>query len=229
MCAILLSPFPSYASQCINSVVVEDSPFHFLRRFTDGLNYAQTSIKRYTDKTETSSDADSISSQLSVITLGKADLECAESQVAAYRMSSHAIIRQSAEVAASSFAQLARLQQQTLLDFQAAINAGPKNFKPWTFMARQAERVSAIDEAWKRLVPVAILATYSVMDKNLSTGRVSNLALTARQRNEILEKLRATFGTEISEGNKSGHKAAVAAGPVLYEVLSNQQRTLHPK
>lgn len=52
-------------------------------------------------------------------------------------------------------------------------------------MAKQAERVYAVAEEWKRLVPAAVLATSAASGKPSSKGRLSNLALTDSQRDEI--------------------------------------------
>ncbi len=226
MLAGLVQPPPSDADLCIASVVEKNSPFHFLLSLTDGLGYAQTSIQRFNKGTQGSPKGSFLLSMLSVIKVAKADLECAESQVDGYRTSSHPAIQQSAEATASVFARLSSLQGQSLLDFRAAIDAGPDDFNLGTFVTKQAARIVAADAEWKGLVPAVVLATYMVTKNHSSTGQMVNVALTPVQRAEILQKLRATFGEGITKGAARGQKAVVAAGAVLYEALNNQQHTV---
>ena len=53
---------------------------------------------------------------------------------------------------------------------------------------------------------------------------MSGLALTAKQRDDILQTLRSTFGEEITRGIKAGQISLVAAAEDLYEVIGNQSR-----
>lgn len=228
MSAGLVQPPPSHADLCIASMVEKNSPFHFLISLTDALGYAQTSVQRFNEGTQVSPKENSFLSKLSVFKLAKADLECAESQLDGYRTSPHATIRQSAEATASVFARLSSLQGQTLLDFRAAIDAGPEGFSLETFVARQAARIAAADAEWKRLVPAVVLATHTVTKSHSATGQMANVALTPIQRAGILQKLKAIFGDSIMNEAGRGQKAVATAGAVLYEALNNQQRTIRP-
>jgi len=110
------------------------------------------------------------------------------------------------------------------LDLKSSLDAGPEKFKYGTAMERQAEHAASLDQAWKLLPPVAIAATFSVIEEDPETKLMSRLALTASQRSEILHKLHSLFGDEVSKGIKTGQSALVAAGAVLYEVIGKQAR-----
>ena len=53
---------------------------------------------------------------------------------------------------------------------------------------------------------------------------MSRLALTAKQRDKILQMLRSTFGEEVTKGMKAGEIPLVVAASALYEVIGNQPR-----
>jgi hypothetical protein len=157
--------------------------------------------------------------------LGKADFECAESQVSPYAASSVETIQISARGAALVFARLAELHQKSVAQHTALLNSiGKGRMEPGTVLESQAELGASYDEAWKSLIPAATAATFSVVEEDPTTGRMSGLALTAKQRDKILRNLRSTFGDEITKGMKAGQTSLVASAAVLYEVIGNQPR-----
>ena len=124
-----------------------------------------------------------------------------------------------------ALARLADLQEKSVAQHTALLNSiGEGRVDPGTVLESQAELGASYDEAWKLLIPAATAATYSVVEEDPATGRMSGLALTAKQRNEILQKLRSEFGEEITKGMKAGQISLVAAAAVLYEVIGNQPR-----
>lgn len=226
LCVLCLStalaqPSTSYGNLCVVSVIQKNSLFNFLVSLVDGLDNAQNSIRRYNDESAGRPKDRTLSSTLSAIKMAKADLECAESQISGYRDSVHAPIRQSAQAIASLFSRLANLQGQTILEFQAAIDSGPKDFNLKIFVARQATRIAAVDAEWQQLVP-AVFRAASMASTNLSsTGPAPDLTLMSIQRAHIMKKLKTTFGEDVTKGPARDQKAVITAGAVFYETLNN--------
>ena len=78
-------------------------------------------------------------------------------------------------------------------------------------------------------LPAAIAGTYAVVEHDPTTGRMSGLALTVPQRDEILKKLSATFGDQVTHGVQAGQFSLVAAAAAVYHVIGNQKRTPREK
>jgi hypothetical protein len=213
---------PAHAGLCMPPVVQKESPYQYILSLTDALSYAKSALDRIPKNLNSlSSDYD----LLLGLKLGKADFECAGSQVSPYAASSTETIQTSARGAASVFARLGDLQEQSVAQYTALLNSmGERRVEPGTVLEGQAELGASYDEAWKLLIPAAVAATYSVVEKDPTTGRMSRLALTAKQRDDILQQLRSTFGEEIRKGMKAGQISLVAAAAVLYEVIGNQPR-----
>jgi hypothetical protein len=203
--------------------VEKESAYHYLLSLADSLSYAKTAVERDAGP-KSSSFEDNMFNVLYAHKLVKADFECAASQVSPYTQSSDEAIQTSATGVGIAFLRLSDLQEEAINEWTKTLDAGPKAFKQGTFLKRQAERAASIDDAWKLLVPAVIAGTYGVIEKDSQTGLMSRLALTTKQRDEILEQLRSTFGEDITKGMKAGQISLVAAASTLYEVLWNQHR-----
>jgi hypothetical protein len=190
--------------------------------FTDALSYAKSAVERIPGETESQSSSYDL---LLGFRLGKKDYECAESQVSPYIKSSNEAIQASSEMASMAFARLADLQDESAAQYKSFLDSiGEGNLKPGTMLDERAKLGASYDETWKILPMAATAGTYAVVEEDPATGRMSGLALTAKQRDEILQKLRSTFGNEITQGVKAGQISLVAAAAVLYEVIGNQPR-----
>jgi hypothetical protein len=213
----------SHAALCFPSSSETDSAYQYLVSLTESLGYAKTAIERHLGPENTSFEGDMFN-VLYAHKLAKGDFECAASQVAPYTKSPNEAIQTSAIGVGTVFMRLAELQDNAVDEWTKTLDAGPKGFKQGTFLERQAARAVMIDETWKVLVPSVIAATYSVIEKDPQTGLMSRLGLTTKERDEILQNLRSTFGEEIKKGMQAGQISLVAAASVLYEVLWNQHR-----
>lgn len=220
---LLMLHTPSHAGLCLPHDVEKESPYRYVLTLIDSMGYAQTAIKRQEQKSSTNTE-ETLFQLFYGFKLAEADFDCAEFQVSPYVSSTNEAIRTSAKGAALSYSRLGALQEEAALHLKLLLDAGPNEFKYGTMLERQAERAASMDEVWKLLPPAAIAATYSVIEEDPTTGRMSGLALTAKQREEILQKLRSTFGEEITKGVKAGQISLVAAAAVLYEVIGNQPR-----
>jgi hypothetical protein len=213
---------PVHAGLCMSPAVQKDSPYQYILSLTDALSYAKSALDRIPK------DLNSLSSHYDLLLglkLGKVDYECAGSQVSPYAASSTEAIQISAQGAALVFARLGDLQEQSVAQHTALLNSiGAQRVEPGTILEREAELGASYDAVWKLLIPAATAATYSVVEEDPTTGRMSGLALTAKQRDEILQRLRSTFGEEITKGMQEGQISLVAAAAVLYEVIGNQPR-----
>jgi hypothetical protein len=186
------------------------------------MGYAKSALDRVPKSTKSqSSDYD----VLLGLKLGKADFECAGSQVSPYASSSTEAIQLSAQAAALVFTSLVALREKSVAQYTAILNSTDgRGIERGTALEKQADLGAAYDETWKLLIPAALAATHSVVEEDITTGRMSRLALTATQRDEILQNLRFTFGEEITKGMKAGQISLVAAAAVLYHVIGNQNR-----
>jgi hypothetical protein len=225
ICALTLVifPFSAEAALCYPPKVEAESPYPYLLTLADSFSYANDAIGRGNAPNATDG-GDEIFQSLVVFKKVKADFECAASQVAPYAKSSNEYISKSAELIGLTFLTLADYQEEIINDFKVALDAGPAGFKRGTFIERQAQRAASIDDTWKQLVPAAIMATYSVIELDAATGRMSRLALTSKERDEVLRRLRSTFGNDVTKGMKGGQIALVAAAASVYEVIGNQPR-----
>lgn len=213
---------PAHAGLCIPPVVEKDSPYQYILTLADAMSYAKTALDRVQkDLNPQSTDYD----LLLALKMGKIDFQCAASQVSPYASSSTETIQVSAQGAALVFTSLVDLRQKSVAQYTAILNSPDgQGIERGTALEKQAELGAAYDETWKLLIPSALAATYSVVEKDPTTGRMSGLALTAKQRDEILQTLRSTFGEDVTRGMKAGQSSLVAAAAILYEVIGNRSR-----
>ncbi len=218
-CTVVCIATSAQASVCLPPKVEKESPYRYVLTLADALSYAKSALDR---AAATQGPSVGNFELLLALKLGKADLECAESQVAPFVGSLNKPIKLSAQVAAAVFSQLAKLQQRsvdehkTLLD---SIAAG--QVKPGTVLERQAELVASYDEAWKNLIPAVIASTYALIEIEPATGLMSRLGLTRAQRDEILKALTSTFGNAVTGGMKAGQIPLIAAASALYQVVGD--------
>jgi hypothetical protein len=159
--------------------------------------------------------------------LGKADFECANSQVSPFVTSSNEAIKTSAKGAALVFSLLVDLQDKSVAEHKAALDSiAEGKLKLGSVLERQAELAAAYDEAWKLLIPAVIASIYAVVEVEPATGLMSRLGLTGAQRDDILKKLHSTFGNDVTGGMRTGQLPLSAAAAALYQVLGDPQRKL---
>lgn len=217
---------PTNAGLCIQPVVQKEIPYQYLVSLTDAFSYAKSGLDRFPGRKDERADAGTLAFETFLdLKLAKADLECAASQISPYSTSADRSIKRSAEVGAVSFTLLADLLDKLAADYKVLHDSPPQgHVKYETLLANQAERAAAFDEAWKMLIPAATAATYSVVEEDPQTGLMWDLALTMTQRDDIRQRLRTTFGEEVTKGMKAGQLSLVAAAAVLYEGIGNQPR-----
>lgn len=213
----------SHAGLCLPPAFEKESAYHYLLSLNTSFSYAKDAVERLGGKRSTDADVE-IFKVLYGLKLAKADFECAATQVSPYDASTNEAIRASANGVGAVFLRLADFQEQAAHEIELTLDAGPGEFKKGTFLERQAERAASMDETWKLLVPATIMATYSVIEEDPTTGRMSRLALTAKQRDEVLRGLRSIFGEQVTKGMKAGQISLVAAAATIYEVIGNQPR-----
>lgn len=224
--ALSLAAVPAEGGLCIPPTVQRDSPYHYVASLTEALTYAKSGLDRTAHGRQGSGSVSDFDLLLG-LKLGKADFVCAGSQLSAYSASSNEAIKTSAEGATLVFALLAKLHERTAAEHKVLLDSiSEGKLKPGTVLERQAELAASYDEAWKLLIPAVIAGTYAVVEEDPKTGLMSRLALTRAQRDEILRKLRATFGEDIARGAKAGQLPLTAAAAVLYQVVGDPQRGL---
>jgi hypothetical protein len=223
--ALALYAVPAESTMCVPPTVEKDSPYHYITSLTEALSHARAAVDRaISPQPRQVSEVD----LFIALKLGKADFDCARAQVSAYATSSNDAIKTSAEGTTLTFARLAQLNDRSVAEYKAILDSvgEGKPLKQGSVAERQAELAVAYDEAWKLLIPSVIAGTYAVVEEHPSTGRMSGLALTRAQRDEIIRKLRATFGEEVTRGLQAGQVPLTAAAAALYQVLGDPKRQL---
>ena len=223
--ALALCVVPAESAICIPPTVVTDSPYHYIKSLTDALSYAKDALDRSASlQPRQGGDVD----LFVAIKLAKTDYECARSQVSPYAASTNKAIKTSADGAAFTFDRLAQLSDRTVAEYREVLNSRSegRQLKQGTLAERQAELAVAYDETWKMLITSATAGTYAVVEENPKTGLMSGLALTRAQRDEILRKLRTTFGDDVTRGLQAGQLPLTASAAVLYQVIGIQKRQL---
>ena len=213
------------AGVCQPPTVEKDSPYRYVLTLADALGYAKSGLDRTAPSQlgQKPTDFDFLLG----LKLGKADYECAKSQVAPFSASSNEAIKLSAQGVAIVFSVLVNLQQRSVDEYKALLDANAEGkLKPGTLLERQAELAASYDEAWKDLIPAVIASTYAVVEVEPSTGLMSRLGLTRVQRDEILQTLTSAFGNDVRGGMKAGQTSLTAAAAALYQVLADPQRKL---
>lgn len=224
--ALSLAAVPAQGGLCTPPTVQRNSPYHYIATLTEALTYAKSGLDRTAQSGQGSSSVSDFDLLLG-LKLGKADFDCAASQVSAYAASSNEAIKTSAEGATFVFTLLAKLHERSVAEYKALLDSiSEGKLKPGTVLERQAELAASYDEAWKLLIPAVVAGTYAVVEEDPKTRLMSRLALTRAQRDEILRKLRATFGEEIARGLKAGQLPLAAAAAALYQVVGDRQRQL---
>jgi hypothetical protein len=223
--ALSLMPSPAQAGQCTRPTVQTESPYHYIVSLTDALIYAQSGL----DRTQPNGlgPKPSESDLLRGLILGKADFECAGSQVSPYAASSKQAIKASAEKSAAVFSRLADLHQESVDEHKALLDStGKGNVKAGSVSERQAKLGASSDKALKPLIAEVIAGTYALVEADPTTGRMSRLALTRAQRDKILQKLQSTFGDDVRNGMKAGQPTLTAAAAAIYLVVGDQHLRL---
>ena len=216
---------PAQAGLCIPPTVQKESPYHYIVSLAETLSYAKSGLDR-TGPIGLGPEPSDFDLLLG-LKLGKADFECAKSQVSTYTTSSNEAIKTSAEGTAFAFSLLADLHEKSVAEHKALLDSiGEGKLKPGTVLERQAELVASYDEAWKLLLSAVIAGTYAVVEVEPVTGRMSRLALTRAQRDDILQKLVSTFGNDVTKGMRAGQRPLTAAASALYQVVGDPQRKL---
>jgi hypothetical protein len=214
---ILIATSTAQARLCVPPTV-EPSPYRFLVSMSNALVSAKEGLSRPDSVAQ--GDAYSL---LVALRLQQDDYKCAKSQVEPFVTSGDTVIAASAGHAARIFGRLVQLDDELISLTKGWLEPG-KDFSVSAMADRQAKVTSDLEATWMLLVHVATLSTYTVVREDQSTGRMTRLALTAAQRDEILRILRAGFGNEITGGAKEGQHYLVAAAAIIYSVVGDPKR-----
>jgi len=223
--ALSLLPLEAQAGLRTAPTAQKEDPYHYMVSLAEALTYAKSGLDRTGPSGLGPSSSDF--ALLLGLKLGKADFECARSQIAPYTASSNELIKKSADGVVFVFTLVADLHQKSVAEHKALLDSiGEGTFRPGTALERQAELGASYDEAWKLLIPAVVLGTYAVVEVEPATGLMSGLALSRAHRDEILQKLHSTFGQEVKKGVQAGQPPLTAAASALYQVLGDPQRKL---
>jgi hypothetical protein len=209
------------ADLCMPPPVQAASPYHYLNAFAEALGCAKHAVDRVDSAGVGQSDNDAALALFLALKRGKSDYECAAALMSPYRASTSKAIAESAEGATAAFASLAKLQAESIERLKTMLNSGPDGENPGSELEGQAEAMESRDKALNLLLMSAIGATFTVIEEDRQTGRMSRLALTRAQRDELLRELRSAFGDEIIGGLKEGQFRLTAAAATIYEVIGN--------
>ena len=220
VCAgLFLLPSSAHARLCTPPKVEKDSPYSYMVSLADALVRAKEGLGRVDD----ASASDNPYALLIHLKLQKSDYECAEAHVAPYAASSDTVIRSSAKAVTRIFQRLSNLDDAMVTECKALLDSTGE-VTPATMAERQAEVQSSLEQTWGLLVHAVALSTYTVVAADPTTGRMSRLALTRSQRDEILRVLRSGFGDTVMGGMREDQHYLVAAAAALYQVIADPKR-----
>jgi len=159
----------------------------------------------------------------------RAEFKCAESAVVPFQKSPIKAVSVSATAATISFSELADVQAARVKLLAASLDeVADGTFKPGTAAEAAAQLTVKADEAGQLMLTATVAATLAAVELDPATGLMSRLAMTGKQRDEILTKLRATFGGVVTKGLQAGQSRLVGAAATLYGVISDSRRSTRP-
>jgi hypothetical protein len=202
------------AGVCFPPVVETNSPYRYMLGVADALVYAKQGTSRLHE-----SDQD-VYSILIAVKLQQSDYACAERQIVPYAASTDTMIARAANGLGLVLHRLVELSGEVVAQCKVMMDSS-ETIAPGAFAERQAETQSAVEETWGFLLQVAAISTYPIIRVDPATGRMSRLALTRAQRDEILGVLRSGFGKSIEGGPKVGQVHVDGAAAAVYKVISN--------
>ena len=221
-CTMLACATSAQAQCYVLRQAVPDSPYEYLLAFAEALSDANDANKGVDEK---SPPID----LLIGMRRNRATYKCAESRVAPYQSSSDDAIATSAKGSTAAFAALASNQENLSKHLtQMMDQLAEGTFKPGTAAETTARLTTAGEDAGSLLITAAVAATFAAIAPDPKTGLMSRLSVTAVERDEILGKLRATFGVSVTKGVQSGQGRLVGAAAAVYKVLSDPQRQPKP-
>ena len=221
--AFSLTCSPARAAICIPPAVLVENSYQYILSLTEALTYAKSALDR-TIPARRGSVVDDFELLLA-LKLGKSDFECAKSHVSPYTASPHEVIKTSARGATAVFTRLVDLNDRSVKEYTAFLDSlGDRSVKPGTVLEKQAELGAAYDEVWNLLITAVIAGTYAVVEEDPSTGRMSGLALTAAERDVVLQRLISTFGSDVKGGIRAGQGLLLTAASALYQVVGDPKR-----
>lgn len=194
------------------------SPYSYLLNLTKALSSANEGADQIKD------DANPIQ-LLAAFRATKAGYDCAAFLVAPFLESGNEAISTSAMAASEAFTAAAQNYDEMRKHFAQAIDAvSAGTFKPGTAADRSAAIMQAIDQAGQLLLTAAIAATYSAVEADPSTRKMSGLAMTAPQRDKLKGELVSAFGPDVVKGASAGQSRLFGAAALIHQVISDPQR-----
>ena len=219
---LLLSPLPVHAGLCMPAVVEKNSPYDYIVSLADALSYT----KQGQDRTDPAR-ADPKTSPFDLLLgmkLGKADFECARSKIVPFVSSTNEVIETSATGVADALRVLIELKEVSAATVTKLLD--DDQIKTGAASAMLADLAALHDQAWHQLILAVVASTYAVVEVEPTTGKMSRLALTRKQRDEITGKLVSAFGPGVKVGLKTGQNLLMSAAATLYQVVADPNRKL---
>lgn len=214
----------SYAALCLTPEAKPNAPYDYLLALCDALSW----MKSGRDRLVSAQGGDDLLSQATefmlAVKLANGDYECAVRRLQAYKESQQKAVKASADAASAVLVMLQKHNEQVLALYKDTVDGKFDNQGLGTVAEKIASLGAQADDVWKMLPMAAVMATYSIVDPaDPSTGRLARLTLTSKERSEILERLRSSFGSTVVEGMKAGQLPLEATAGALYGFLNDKQ------
>lgn len=198
---------------------VLSSAFDYLLAFSEALSDAKSAESR---------NPDNVTDDVKIMVglrQARSDYKCAESRVSPFQKSKNEAIATSALGATFAFSAIADVQERRSKHLANSLNdVSAGTFKPGTAAEISAEITTKADEAGQMLTQAAVAATLASVAEDPGTGLMSRLALTASERDQVLAKLRSTFGAEVTKGLQAGQSRLHACAAMIYRVIGDPKR-----
>jgi hypothetical protein len=243
---LICSP-ASALGTCLPIEVEPHSAYRYFDAFSTALGYVKIAVHEADSvgAGKSGSLVEYAANKMTALRLGRSDLECAMACVAPYipppELGTHKrlipadtswdakrveMIGAAARGAFAALAALVRVQDRSIVAYEGWLN-DPGATKPGT-MARQAAEINdAQHKAMMMLFNSGIAVTWTVVEPDAVTGKMSRLALTASERDDILSTLRTFFGeTALDDNSDPDPEIPTATAGVLYHFLKEPGRTV---
>ena len=197
-----------------------EGPYTYLVAFVGALGDAKSAA----DSLEAAKGASDVG-LINSVRRAKSLYQSAASRIAPYERSADKSIRTSAEAAAVAFEMFVTVEDQFLkLLTQSVTDLAEGTYKPGPAAEITADLAAKGKEAEDMLLAAAIAASFAPLILDPATSSRSKMALTSQQRDDLLAKLKATFGSSIVNGLQSGQNKLTAAAAAVYQVVGDPKR-----
>lgn len=230
---LILLVCPSFARECSPLPIEGSEAFHYVYTLIDSFGYiksATTTLKEQSAKAQKPGAADAVGTTTDLMLSMKQaseDYECAATMIKAFAKSKDETIAASAEATSTLYERILTLNADLQILFRQMLD---RKLSASEMSDKLSTNSVERDETWRLLIKSGSLATFPlvVLPKN-ENEKLSELNITAAQRNELRTKLERIYGPNIKKGFVAGLALADSPAHLIYEWLNKDWKLLPNK